>query len=229
MPTAASSIIRGVSETLGDLAHVRWPVPRLVRYLNDGQRDIITHRPDAGISRAAITLASAGHRHALPAGSAKLIDIHGHAGASQAAVRKLSNWTAIDCFLPDWRSATPVAVIEHWMYDARDPLAFEVYPPAQAGVQLDASISMLPTDIAAPAGGDAALWSDVVGNIYVADLFANPLRDYILFRAHSENNRGSLPARAMAHFEAYARALGVEVQATAALAASSAETKGAES
>ncbi|MFW9595551.1 MAG: DUF6682 family protein, partial [Macromonas sp.] len=44
MAISAQSIIRRAVETLQDPTSIRWPVPELVRYLNDGQREIKLHR-----------------------------------------------------------------------------------------------------------------------------------------------------------------------------------------
>ena len=57
MTTAAQSIIRRVVETLQDTTSVRWPVAELVRYLNDGQREVVLYRPDSMVTNATVTLA----------------------------------------------------------------------------------------------------------------------------------------------------------------------------
>ncbi len=47
MPITAQSIVRRVVETIQDNTSIRWPISELVRYLNDGQRELISKRPDA--------------------------------------------------------------------------------------------------------------------------------------------------------------------------------------
>ena len=47
MAITAQSLIRRVVETLQDNTSIRWPVAELVRYLNDGQREVAIYRPDA--------------------------------------------------------------------------------------------------------------------------------------------------------------------------------------
>ena len=74
MALSAQSIIRRVVDTLQDTTSVRWPIPELVRYLNDGQREVILYRPDASIKNAAKTCV-AGAKQSLPTDGAKLIDI----------------------------------------------------------------------------------------------------------------------------------------------------------
>ena len=54
MTIAAQSIIRRAVETLQDTTSVRWPVNELVRYLNDGQREIVLYRPDSMVTNATV-------------------------------------------------------------------------------------------------------------------------------------------------------------------------------
>lgn len=217
MTIAAQDIIRRVTDTLYDITSIKWPVNRLVRYLNDGQRDIVTHRPDAmntAISHALV----AGAKQTLPANGEKLIDVLANTGGNKRAVTKVDRGL-MDAQTPTWRNVTAASEILHFMYDPREPKAFEVYPPALGGASLEIEYAARPTDIVEPAAG--ALWSAVVGNISVGDLHANALQDYILYRCHSENTQQAQPARAQAHYAAYANALGVELKATIALDASS--------
>ena len=81
MPIAAQSIIRRCVETLQDTTSIRWPVAELVRYLNDGQREIIVHRPDAMVTNAAQALV-AGSRQAIPSNGTKLIDVVRNTGGT---------------------------------------------------------------------------------------------------------------------------------------------------
>ena len=55
MALTAQSIIRRAVETLQDTTSVRWPVNELVRYLNDGQREVVLYRPDSMVTNTTIT------------------------------------------------------------------------------------------------------------------------------------------------------------------------------
>ena len=55
MTITAKSVIRRAVETLQDNTSIRWPVGELVRYLNDGQREVVMHRPDAIVKNATVT------------------------------------------------------------------------------------------------------------------------------------------------------------------------------
>ena len=217
MTISAQSIIQRTSETLYDMTSIKWPVSRQIRYLNDGQRDTVLHRPDAMNTPFVWTLV-AGAKQTLPVDGEKVIDVLSNATGSRRAVTKVDR-ALLDAQVPGWRGLTGSTEILHWMYDPRDPKTIETFPPAAVGAALDSEYARRPTDIAdVPAG---SLYTAVAGNISIGDLFANALQDYILFRCHSENTQHAQPARAQAHYAAYANALGVELKATIALAASS--------
>jgi hypothetical protein len=74
MTIAAQSIVRRVVETLQDSTSVRWPISELVRYLNDGQREVVLYRPDSMVTNAVLTCV-AGSRQTLPSAGSKLIEI----------------------------------------------------------------------------------------------------------------------------------------------------------
>jgi hypothetical protein len=103
------------------------------------------------------------------------------------------------------------------MFDARDPKTFYVYPPATILAQLEVMYSAYPTDIVEPI--DGALYTAVVGNISLPDIYGNALLDYILYRAYTKDSEyaGNLQ-RAQAHYAAFANTMGVEVKSTVAVA-----------
>lgn len=221
MATTAQSILQRVTEALFDRTSVKWTVDRLVRYLNDGQRDIVTLRPDA-VNTPIDHPLQPGAKQVLPNDGEKLIDVLANATGSKRACTKVDR-ALLDNQIPGWRGMTGATEILHWTYDPREPRAFEVFPPAAAsGASLMIEYARRPTDIAEPAAG--SLYTAVTGNISVGDLFANALQDYILYRCHAENTAQAQPARAQAHYAAYANALGVELKATVALASSTEPT-----
>lgn len=212
MPIAAQSIVRRVVETLQDNTSVRWPVNELVRYLNDGQREIVLYRPDAMVTNAVVTLV-AGSKQALPANGTKLIEIVRNTGGTRRSVR-LVNREILDSQAPNWHNITGVTEILHFMYDPRDPRVFYVYPPAAAsGASLDAVYAAMPADVTEPA--DGAVYTAVSGNISVPDIYGNVIQDYMLYRAYSKDSEyAGNASRAQAHYGAFVNALGVEMKAT---------------
>lgn len=136
MPVSAQSVVRRVVETLQDNTSVRWPVNELVRYLNDGQREIVLHRPDAMVTNTTLTLA-AGSRQALPANGVKLIEVVRNNSASSKRAVRLVNREILDAQAPGWHAIPGAAEVLHFMYDPRDPKVFYVYPPALNTAAID--------------------------------------------------------------------------------------------
>lgn len=217
MAITAQSVVRRVIDTLQDTTSVRWPVNELVRYLNDGQREVILNRPDAMVTNATLTCV-AGSKQALPAGGAKLIEVvrNAAAGSTKRAVRMI-NREILDAQTPNWHNLAGTLESLHFMYDPRDPRVFYVYPPALTTTQLDIVYSAYPVDIVEPA--DGAAYTAVSGNISLPDIYSNVLQDYILYRAYSKDSEYAGNAqRSQNHYTAFANALGVEVQATVGVA-----------
>jgi hypothetical protein len=220
MSIAAQALIRRVVETLQDTTSIRWPVAELVRYLNDGQREIIVHRPDAMVTNASVSLVS-GTKQSLPANGAKLIDVVRNSAGNKRAIRMCAR-EILDAQSPGWHNLSGVTEIVHFMFDPRDPKVFYVYPPAAvSGAAVDLVYSALPTDIAEPAAGTD--FGAVTGNISVPDIYSNALQDYVLYRAYTKDSQyAGNEARAQARYAAFANALGIEIKATVAVAPSAA-------
>lgn len=217
MAITAQSVVRRVIDTLQDTTSVRWPVNELVRYLNDGQREVILNRPDAMATNAMLTCV-AGSKQTLPTNGAKLIEVvrNAAAGSTKRAVRMI-NREILDAQTPNWHNLTGAIESLHFMYDPRDPRVFYVYPPALSTTQLDIVYSAYPADIAEPA--DGAAYTAVTGNISLPDIYGNVLQDYILYRAYSKDSEYAGNAqRSQNHYAAFANALGVEVQGTVGVA-----------
>ena len=216
MALTASSIIRRAVETIQDTTSVRWPVSELVRYLNDGQREVVLYRPDAMVTNASIALV-AGAKQTLPSTGSKLIDIIRNTSGVKRSVR-LTDRHILDSQTPSWYNLTGVTEILHYMYDPRDPRLFYVYPPAAAsGASVEVVYSSYPTDIADVA--DGAVYSAVAGNISLPDIYGNILTDYILYRAYTKDAEfAGNAARAQAHYGAFQAALSAEMNGTTGVA-----------
>lgn len=212
MAITAQSIMERVVKTLNDETSVRWTIPELCRYFNDGQRDICALRPDAMSTRIMHTL-TAGYKQTLPANGTKLIDIN--ANGNKNAVTLVPS-ALLDSQMRGWRNIPGTNEVLHYTYDPREPKTFEIYPPALATAVVDLEYSALPTDITIPALG--TLFTDVTGNLSVGDLFANAMQNYILYRCYSKDTEFSAnPSRAQTFQAAYANDLGVEIKATVAI------------
>lgn len=206
--TAANFVQRFMDVTM-DQTNVRWTAPEIIRYANDGQRDIAMYRPDA-ITTDAVLTTVAGSKQTLPSGATKLIHItrNGSTGRVVTPIKR----EMLDASTPLWHNTTQAATILHYMYDERDPLHYYVYPPSNGSATLQGVYANVPTDITTPSSDFLA---GVSGNISVGDIFVNALLDYTLFRAYSKDSDdiGNME-RAAKHYALYANALGIEAKAT---------------
>jgi hypothetical protein len=216
MPISAQSIIRRAVETMQDNTSVRWPVAELVRYLNDGQREVVLYRPDSMVTNATVALV-AGAKQAVPTNGSKLIDVIRNTAGTKRSVR-MTVRNILDTQSPNWYNLTGVTEILHYMYDARDPKVFYVYPPAaSSGASVEIVYSAYPADITEPA--DGALYTAVTGNISLPDIYGNVLADYILYRAYTKDSEYAGNAqRAQAHYGAFQAALTTEMAGTTGVA-----------
>lgn len=216
MALTAQSIIRRAVETLQDTTSVRWPVNELVRYLNDGQREVVLYRPDSMVTNVTVTLTS-GAKQSLPANGSKLIDVIRNTSGNKRSVR-MTDRHILDSQTPNWYNLTGATEILHYMYDPRDPKVFYVYPPAaSSGASIDLVYSAYPTDITEPA--DGSIYTAVTGNISLPDIYANLLTDYILYRAYTKDAEyAGNAARAQAHYGTFQSALSTEMNGTTGIA-----------
>lgn len=214
MTITAQSIIRRCVETLQDNTSIRWPVGELVRYLNDGQREIVLHRPDSMVTNATQAL-TAGSKQSIPANGAKLIEVVRNTAGDKRAIRQCGR-EILDAQMPGWHGLAGVTTIMHFMFDPRDPKVFYVYPPAGPGASVELVYSALPSDVVEPTSGD---YTAVAGNISVPDIYANALLDFILYRAYSKDSEyAGNSARAQAHYALFAGALNLEIKGTLSVA-----------
>lgn len=215
MSTTAQSVIHRAAIALNDLSAVRWTTAELVRYLNDGQRDIALVRPDATSATATLAL-TGGARQTLATTAAKLLEVIRNTSGTKRAVR-LTDRSVLDALNPDWYSKTGVTDIRHYTFDPREPRVFYVYPPAaSSGASVELVYSAYPSDITEPSSGTT--YSAVSGNISVQDIFANALLNYILYRAFSKDTETVNAAAAQAYYQLYQSMLGVELSGTTGVA-----------
>lgn len=217
MAISAQSIVHRVVDILQDTTSVRWPVSELVRYLNDGQREVVLYRPDATIKSATVACV-AGAKQTLPTDGAKLIDVirNSASAGTNKAVRMVAR-EVLDAQIPNWYGLTGELDVVHFTYDPRDPKTFFVYPPALTTTRVDITYSAFPTDVSEPAAGST--YDDVSGNLDLPDIYGNVVTDYILYRAYSKDSEYAGNAqRAQAHYGAFANALNIEVQGTTGVA-----------
>ena len=190
-------IIRNAEHVLQDTS-IRWPRTELQNWLNEAYLAVILMRPDANAKTGTFTC-TAGSRQQLTAQFAsglKLLDVTRNlASASDKRAVRLVARSVLDDQRPTWHGETGTVNIQHYMYDARQPKEFFVYPPAT-------------TD---PTGSNATV-------ILLDDIYKSPLTDWVLYRAYSKDAEyGANEQRAVSSYNAFNTALGAKTQVDAAV------------
>lgn len=211
MSTTAISIITTAADLLVDSGFGRWSKAFLLAALNAGQRHTALIKPDVYVKVATVALA-AGPIQALPADGHKFLEplcnMQDAGGTIPLEVATLATRELLDRAQPGWRGATPSLRVENCMYDPRAPRMYYVSPPNTGGGFLQLLYAAIP-----PAIADAD-----ADNITIPDLYANALLDYVLYRAYARDAEDSSNAAlALAHFQAFTGALGVDSQNLIAL------------
>ena len=218
MTTTARSIVYQAQRALLDTDGDRTTAANLVTMLNMGQRDIQLARPDTTATIAPVALV-AGYRQTLPDAAAVLIDIPANASGTYRRITK-TDLALLDAVSRDWRNGASGETV-HFMHDLATPRSFHVYPPAASGALVEMEYSAYPVDVAAPSGDGKA--SDTVnGNISLNDQWANALLFVTLYYAYMTDLEGvNNPALAAAYLQRAESLLGVQLQASATIAAKS--------
>lgn len=228
MTVTALSVIQTVSvDRLQDATADKWPIAELCRAFNLAQRVVSLVRPDLSSKRATVTCV-AGALQSLPAGGKLLLNVENNAGGNKRAVKMPRNGRSlVDAVKPNWRSLTGADEILEAYYDEREPLKFEVYPPATTAAQLVVLYSANPTAI----GTDHAAgttYADVTGNMDLQDSAEPALIELILAYAFAKDAQFSAQAaRSQGHFANAASLLGVSLQSLMAASAKSDDSAGA--
>jgi len=202
----AASLVNRVATILQDTTTVRWPGTELLNWLDDGQREVVMLRPEAGAVNEAMALV-AGTKQAIPNAGIQFIDAVRN--STGPAVRVVSR-EVLDAQRPGWHSDSNSLTIQHFTFDPRNPRNFYVYPPASTGSSLDIVYAKEPNNV----GRSGTEPNQVgTGTINVDDIYANALVDYMLYRAYSKDAEYAGNAqRAVAHYTAFSNSLGVLIK-----------------
>jgi hypothetical protein len=199
----ASAIVTQASTIAQDAGATRWSAAEWLDWLNAGVREICTFT-DAGVVIGNISLV-AGTKQSLPTGAIFLQDIirnMGVGGATAAETVRSTTRAHLDAYNPGWQTATSTLVVKNYAYDPKSPRTFWVYPPMSGATTVEAQYVALP---AAVTSGQA---------IPIDDRYANPILDYMLYRAFSKDVEiAGLLSRAAVHYAAMNHALGITAKA----------------
>jgi hypothetical protein len=203
---------------LQDTTSVRWALSELQWWLNDGYRETLIFRPDSNTLTGEFTCV-AGPRQVLAStfsAASRLISVvRNTATTSNKYGVRLVDKRVLDDQRKGWYTETPTVSIEEYVFDARQPREFMVYPPATTAARLEVVYAQVPSPHTLTAEQLGS--SETTEVIRIDDTFANALLDYMLFRAYTKDSeQQGNAARAVAHYQAFQNSLGVSAQVNAA-------------
>ena len=214
----AKDIIARAGDILFDTTQVRWPEAELLRWLNDAQREVVLQRPDAKAINESVSLV-VGSRQSIPPTGLRLIDVIRNMGAGTIPGRAIVmvDRAVLDAQRPLWHTETNTAKeAKHFVFDARDPKRFYVYPPVETAKTFSVEVvySVAPADCVS---GESLIDLD--------DIYAGPVLDWILFRAYSKDSEfAGNTNRAATHYQAFYSSIGAKSQVDAAMSPRQTET-----
>ena len=206
MSIAGAQVINNARIILSDLtATFRWSDAELVGWLNSGQRDIVSFKPDAFAKPVVIQLVP-GTVQTIT--GLEFIRVNRNMWDSVTpgnAVTPISQ-ELLDVFYPAWHIATPSLAIKHYIFDKRQTQTFMVWPPQPITPGYAEVVQALyPTDI-------QILNSIITGDI-LDEIFESALIDYVVYRALSDDTVTTDTAIAGQYRQSFISAIGGRSQA----------------
>lgn len=198
MALTAADVLTRAGDIIQDQTNVRWPSAELLRWLNDGRREIAVARPDIYATVSVVTLA-AGTKQAIPADGTRFLDAIRNMnvdGITPLAAVRIVQREILDAQNPNWHTEA-AALTKHFMYDDRVPRVFYVYPPALATYRLEIAYSQTPTEITVTST-----------QLTQEDMYTGALVDYLCYRAFSKDaTYAGNGERAKAHYVQFKNAI----------------------
>lgn len=206
----AKAVVATASELLQDVGQVRWTAKTLLGYLNDGQREIVLLRPDAGAKTVPLGLV-AGTRQVLPDDGIRLITVMRNLKPDLSAGKAVTiiEREELDAIDPNWHAAAAASSIDHYVFDGRNPTAFYVYPPALAATKLEAVYQANPVDCTITNVGGGGSDSTISLN----DIYQTALIEYLLHKAFEAQTDARDTRKASDHYNLFLKRLGLKTSA----------------
>lgn len=204
MATLIRGLIERAQTILQDALGTRWDGVELLRWFNDGRRELSVYRPAEFSRRVPLTL-EPGTLQQLPVGAFLLqrVNCNLRSISPRIAGRVITQVERriLDAMHPGWEDTEvfPQATeVRHFCYDGDEPLLFSVFPANDGVGRVELTACFAPEE--APTA-DAP--------IGVRDVFANALLDYMLYRAFDkDSDHPGNAERSAKHYSSFAAAIG---------------------
>lgn len=176
--TNTKTLIDTAAARVIDKEFIRWSKSDWLRMLHDAYKAVLVVRPDA-YTLAYDFSCAAGVEQKLEDDTNLLLNVMNNVGGK--SVRGPQDMLLLDNYRPSWRNDPEMDQVDCYMYDERVPQTFYVYPPAKVGLKLRVITSKVP---------EAPKESDYDGDkpSFLAPIFDNPVVEYMVYQAFSEDN-----------------------------------------
>lgn len=205
----ASSLIDRCNETAQDEGGIIWESSQALEWLNDGQRAIVSLRPDASILNHAVILQAGTKQSITGLRFMAAMRNMGGDGLTPGRAIRLVDRGAKDEADPDWHAETASSEVREYIYDARTPKEYYVSPPVVSSpdVYIEISEAVDPADVTA------------IGNPITLDNIYSPhLIEWMLYRFFSRDSEETPNIqRAISHFQGFFNLLGQKIQVDMAI------------
>lgn len=215
----AGEILTKVSRTLNDEGFVRWTIPELVGWLNDGNLAIVSYKPTANTVTVPMRLEQ-GTLQNLPAEAMQLIRITRNLADNRPDARlgrsaiSVVDRAELDAVRPNWHDSrvTPYRDdVRHVVYEEANPRTFYVYPGNTGMGTVEAIYSVRPPHIdVLPEPATIDSYTMPTG---IRDEYEGTLTNFILWRAHCKDAPYAEAQMAQLYLQLVANDLGSVFQA----------------
>lgn len=213
----ATTVVARAKTTLQDETNIRWTDGELLNNLNDGQRHIVSIKPDAYAKNSVITLV-AGTKQSIPADAVKLIRAvrnMGTNGTTPGRAIYKGDLDIIDRTDPEWHTSTAAAEVKNYFFEKENHRDFYVSPPQPVSGfgQIEIIYSASPSDATINGVNNGVADSTIT----LDDIYFDPIYFYILFKAHSKETKEAKAERGMKYYNLMLQSLGMKSDAEAML------------
>ncbi len=202
----ASAVLSRVRDDLHDEEGLRFTAENLLAWLSDAQRAIVLLRPDAGAVTEIVTLQAGATQQRLPENGVRFLGVLRNIKADDKSGRAvmLTTLEALNAGAPLWHIGGELSQeVFEYAPDENTPTIFWVSPPPAENVQVEIKYAVEPKEVAGE-GEELAVFGT----------FAEPLREYMLYRAYARNDmQYDFQGRANMHLQRFYTAIGDEQKA----------------
>lgn len=217
----ASEVIQRAQRLILDETNVRWPLPELCMWINDGQREIVLQKPSA-LSKNMVLNLIAGTWQQIPADALSLLRIvrnitavnNGTGARTGGTAVRIVSRDILDAQQPDWHDSASLAFsakVKHYVYDEEDQKSFYVYPGNNGTGKIEAVMAMVPTPIVIAPGAEPQELASYEIDLSLPDIYISALVDYVCYRCYAKDaDYAGNAQRATLHYQQFANSIGIK-------------------